>query len=456
MIFGNLASKLSETMRKFRGKTRVTEKDVKDLMREVRLALLEADVNYKVVKDFTKAVGEKAVGSSVLEGLDPGQQVVKIVNDELKELLGGKEAKLDLGRTPPNVILMAGLQGAGKTTASAKLALMLKKQNKNPLLAAADVYRPAAVKQLEVLGGQIQVPVYTAPAGTDPVDIARGAREKAIRGLNDVVIVDTAGRLEIDDVLMDELERIKKAVAPSEILLVVDAMTGQNAANVAVAFNEKLDITGVVLSKLDSDTRGGAALSVAQMTGKPIKFASMGEKLNEFEVFHPDRMAGRILGMGDVLSLIEQAEQMYDEKEARELEKKLRQQTFTLDDFLGQLRQIKKMGGIGKLLGMVPGVAGQIREEDVDEGAMVKTEAIICSMTLKERRNPQILNASRRKRIAAGSGTTVQDVNTLMRQFEQMRDMMKKLQSSGGRKLPGGLRGGFKGGFKGGGNGFPF
>jgi signal recognition particle subunit SRP54 len=425
-------------MRKFRGKTHVTEKDVKDLMREVRIALLEADVNYKVVKDFTKNVSEKAVGASVLEGLNPGQQVVKVVNDELKELLGGKEAKLDLGRTPPNVIMMVGLQGAGKTTASAKLALMLKKQNKNPLLVAADIYRPAAIKQLQVLGGQIQVPVYAAPEGTSPVKIASDAKEKALRGLHDVVIVDTAGRLEIDDILMEELEKIKKAVNPSEILLVVDAMTGQNAANVAVTFNERLDITGVILSKLDSDTRGGAALSVAQMTGKPIKFASVGEKMNEFEVFHPDRMAGRILGMGDVLSLIEQAEQMYDEKEARELEKKIRQQTFTLDDFLQQLRQIKKMGGIGKLLGMVPGVAGQIREEDIDESGMVKTEAIICSMTLKERRNPQILNASRRKRIAAGSGTTVQDVNKLMRQFEQMRDMMKKMNNGKG---PGGMKG---------------
>ncbi len=435
-------------MRKFRGKTHVTEKDVKDLMREVRIALLEADVNYKVVKDFTKSVSEKAVGTSVLEGLNPGQQVVKVVNDELKELLGGKEAKLDLGRTPPNVIMMCGLQGAGKTTASAKLALMLKKQNKNPLLVAADVYRPAAVKQLQVLGGQIQVPVYAAPEGTNPVKIAADAKEKALRGLNDVVIVDTAGRLEIDEPLMEELEKIKKAVNPSEILLVVDAMTGQNAANVAVTFNERLDITGVILSKLDSDTRGGAALSVAQMTGKPIKFASVGEKMNEFEVFHPDRMAGRILGMGDVLSLIEQAEQMYDEKEARELEKKIRQQTFTLDDFLQQLRQIKKMGGIGKLLGMVPGVAGQIREEDIDESGMVKTEAIICSMTLKERRNPQLLNASRRKRIAAGSGTTVQDVNKLMRQFEQMRDMMKKMNNGRG---PGGMKGmggGMKGRFR--------
>ena len=445
MIFGNLASKLSETMRKFGGKTRVTEKDVKDLMREVRIALLEADVNYKVVKEFVGTVSEKAVGSSVLEGLNPGQQVVKIVNDELKNLLGGSEAKLDLGRTPPNIIMMAGLQGAGKTTASAKLALMLKKQGKNPLLAAADIYRPAAIKQLQVLGGQIQVPVYAAPEGTSPVEIAKQAREKAVRGLNDVVIVDTAGRLEIDETLMDELENIKKAVNPSEILLVVDSMTGQNAANVAVAFNEKLNITGVILSKLDSDTRGGAALSVAKLTGKPIKFASVGEKMNEFEPFHPDRMAGRILGMGDVLSLIEQAEQMYSEKEARELEKKIRQQTFTLEDFLDQLRQIKKMGGVTKLLGMVPGIAGQIKEEDIDESGLVKTEAIICSMTQKERKNPSILNASRRKRIAEGSGTTVQDVNRLMKQFEMMRDMMKKMNSANGKKGMNALMGGKKG-----------
>lgn len=452
MIFGNLASKLSEAMRKFRGKTRVTESDVKELMREVRLALLEADVNYKVVKDFTKAVSEKAVGASVLEGLNPGQQVVKIVNEELIKLLGGDEAKLDLGRTPPNVIMMVGLQGAGKTTASAKLALMLKKQGKSPMLVAADVYRPAAVKQLEVLGGQIQIPVFSMPEGTNPVQIAKSAKEKALRQLNDVVIVDTAGRLEIDDTLMEELENIKKAVVPSEILLVVDSMTGQNAANVAVTFNERLDITGVILSKLDSDTRGGAALSVAQMTNKPIKFASVGEKMNEFETFKPDRMASRILGMGDVLSLIEQAEQMYSEKEARELEKKIRQQTFTLDDFLQQLRQIKKMGGIGKLLGMMPGAAGQIREEDIDERGMIRTEAIICSMTMKERKNPAILNASRRKRIAEGSGTSVQEVNKLMRQFEMMRDMMKKMSGGKGPKGFGGKGGlggfGGRGGFR--------
>ena len=448
MIFGNLASKLSEVMRKFRGKSKVTESDVKELMREVRLALLEADVNYKLVKDFTKSVSEKAVGAHVLEGLNPGQQVVKIVNEELINLLGGSEAKLDLGKTPPNVIMMAGLQGAGKTTASAKLALMLKKQGKNPMLVAADIYRPAAIKQLEVLGGQIQVPVFSMPEGTKPVQIAKSAKEKAVRQLNDVIIIDTAGRLEIDDRLMEELEEIKKATNPSEILLVVDSMTGQNAANVAVAFNDRLDITGVILSKLDSDTRGGAALSVAQMTNKPIKFASVGEKMNEFESFKPDRMASRILGMGDVLTLIEQAEQMYSEKEARELEKKIRQQTFTLDDFLQQLRQIKKLGGITKLLGMMPGVAGRIREEDIDEKGMVKTEAIICSMTMKERRNPGLLNASRRKRIADGSGTTVQDVNKLMRQFEMMRDMMKKMSGGKGPRGLGKLGGFGKGGIK--------
>lgn len=449
MIFGNLASKLSQTMNKFRGKTRVTEKDVKDLMREVRIALLEADVNYKIVKDFCNNISEKAVGSSVLEGLNPGQQVVKIVNEELIKLLGEKEAKLELGKTPPNVIMMVGLQGAGKTTASAKLALSLKKSGKNPLLVAADIYRPAAIKQLQVLGGQINIPVFAAPEGTKPVEISKQAKAQAVRSLNDVIIIDTAGRLEIDEALMQELSDIKKTVDPSEILLVVDSMTGQNAANVAVSFNEQLGITGVILSKLDSDTRGGAALSVAQMTGKPIKFASVGEKMNEFEPFHPDRMAGRILGMGDVLSLIEQAEQMYSEKEARELEQKIRKETFTLDDFLQQLRQIKKMGGVTKLLGMIPGIAGQINEDDIDEHGMVTTEAIICSMTMKERRKPEILNASRRKRIAAGSGTTVQDVNKLIRQFEQMREMMKKMN-----KMGNGKKGGFSG-FPGGKN-FPF
>ncbi|MBE7065708.1 MAG: signal recognition particle protein [Ruminococcaceae bacterium] len=431
MVFGSLAEKLQASMKRFRGKTRVTEKDIKEFMREVRLALLEADVNYKVVKDFIAAVSEKAVGQSVMEGLNPGQQIVKIVNDELTVLLGSSEAKLNLGNVPPNVIMMVGLQGAGKTTASGKLALKLKKEGKNPLLVACDIYRPAAIKQLEVLGGQIAVPVYSAPAGTSAVDIANAAVKQAVRGLNEVVIIDTAGRLEINEELMGELEDIKNSVKPSEILLVVDSMTGQNAANVAKSFDERLDITGVILSKLDSDTRGGAALSVRAMTGKPIKFASVGEKMNEFETFHPDRMAGRILGMGDVLSLIEQAEALIDEKKAAELEKKMREETFTLDDFLDQLQQIKKMGGVTKLLGMIPGVAGQIKEEDIDERRLVITEAIIRSMTIKERNNPNILNASRRKRIAAGSGTSVQEVNILMKQFDQMKQMMKMMNGKG-------------------------
>ncbi len=451
MAFEGLAAKLQATIKRLRGQSRVTEKDVKDFMREIRLALLEADVNYKVVKDFVGKVSEKAVGQTVLESLSPGQQIVKIVDDELVELLGAEDYKLDFSKQPPNVILMCGLQGAGKTTASAKLALNLRKSGKKPLMAACDVYRPAAVKQLEVLGKQIDVPVYTEDS-KKPVDIAANAVKKAFRSLNDVVIVDTAGRLQIDEDMMEELRQLKKALNPSEILLVVDAMTGQEAANVAKAFNDELDITGVILSKLDSDTRGGAALSVRAITGKPIKFASSGEKISEFEVFYPKRMADRILGMGDVLTLIEKAQEMYDEKQAVELEKKIRAQTFTLDDFLDQLRQIKKMGGLRGLLKLIPG-ASQINEAQIDEKQLSKIEAIICSMTPKEKRNPDVLNASRRKRIAAGSGTTVQDVNKLMHQFEDMRAMMKKMTKGGmgkkgfGRGLPGNFPTDFPGGF---------
>lgn len=451
MAFEGLAAKLQATIKRLRGQSRVTEKDVKDFMREIRLALLEADVNYKVVKDFVGKVSEKAVGQTVLESLSPGQQIVKIVDDELVELLGADDYKLDFSKQPPNVILMCGLQGAGKTTASAKLALNLRKSGKKPLMAACDVYRPAAVKQLEVLGKQIDVPVYTEDS-KKPVDIAANAVKKAFRSLNDVVIVDTAGRLQIDEDMMEELRQLKKALNPSEILLVVDAMTGQEAANVAKAFNDELDITGVILSKLDSDTRGGAALSVRAITGKPIKFASSGEKISEFEVFYPKRMADRILGMGDVLTLIEKAQEMYDEKQAVELEKKIRAQTFTLDDFLDQLRQIKKMGGLRGLLKLIPG-ASQINEAQIDEKQLSKIEAIICSMTPKEKRNPDVLNASRRKRIAAGSGTTVQDVNKLMHQFEDMRAMMKKMTKGGmgkkgfGRGLPGNFPTDFPGGF---------
>ncbi|MBE7056126.1 MAG: signal recognition particle protein [Ruminococcaceae bacterium] len=434
MAFENLSAKLQATMKKLRGQTRVTEKDVKEFMREIRMALLEADVNYKVAKDFVASVSEKAVGQSVMESLTPGQQIVKIVYDELTELLGSKEAKLDFSRSAPHVIMMVGLQGAGKTTGTGKLALHLRKDGKKPLMVACDVYRPAAVKQLQVLGGQIDIPVYAGESGQDPVKIAKDAKERALRNLNDVVIVDTAGRLQINEELMDELVRIKDAVKPAEILLVVDAMTGQEAANVAQAFNEKLDITGVILSKLDSDTRGGSALSVRAITGKPVKFASSGEKMSDLEVFHPDRMANRILGMGDVLSLIDKAQEIFDEKEAIELEKKIRSQTFTLDDYMQQMRQVKKMGGLGKIMQMIPGVAGQITDDDVDKGEvkLKRTEAIICSMTMKERNKPEILNASRRKRIAAGSGTTVQEINTLIREFEQVKAMMK--QMTGGKK----------------------
>ncbi len=453
MAFESLSAKLQATIKRLRGQTRVSEKDVKEFMREIRMALLEADVNYKVVKDFISAVSEKAVGQSVLESLSPGQQIVKIVNDELVTLLGADDYKLNFSKQPPNVILMCGLQGAGKTTASAKLALNLRKSGRKPLLAACDVYRPAAVKQLEVLGRQIDVPVYTEES-VKPVEIARNAVKKALRSLNDTVIVDTAGRLQIDEEMMNELKELRKALDPSEILLVVDAMTGQEAANVAKAFNDDLDVTGVILSKLDSDTRGGAALSVRSITGKPIKFASSGEKLSEFEVFYPKRMAERILGMGDVLTLIEKAQEMYDEKQAEELEKKIRAQTFTLDDFLAQLRQIRKMGGLRGLLKLIPG-ASQINDSMIDESALSKIEAIICSMTPKEKRNPDVLNASRRKRIAAGSGTTVQDVNRLMHQFEEMRAMMKKMTKGGmgkrgfGKGFPGNFPDGFPGGLSG-------
>ncbi len=426
MAFESLSSKLQATIKKLKGQTRVSEKDVKEFMREIRLALLEADVNYKVVKDFIATVSQKAVGQDVLESLSPGQQIVKIVDDELTALLGAEDYKLDLSRTPPNVIMMVGLQGTGKTTASAKLAAHLRKNGRKPMLAACDIYRPAAIKQLEVLGKQIDIPVYTEGTNVKAATIAKNAVKNAMRNLCDVVIIDTAGRLQIDEALMDELDEIKAEVNPAEILLVIDAMTGQEAANVAETFNNRLDVTGIILSKLDSDTRGGAALSVRAITGKPVKFASSGEKINEFEVFYPKRMADRILGMGDVLTLIDKAVEVYDEKQAADLEKKILTQTFTLDDFLEQLQQIKKMGGIKGLIKLLPG-ANQINEDDIDEGQLVRIEAIIRSMTKKEKRNPDILNASRRKRIAAGSGTTVQDVNRLMKQFDDMRTMMKRL-----------------------------
>ncbi len=427
MAFEGIASKLQNVFKKLTGKGRLSERDVKDAMREIKLALLEADVNFLVVKDFVKRVEARAVGADVLESLTPGQMVIKIVNEELTALMGSTNAKLDFGSKKPAVILMAGLQGAGKTTMCGKLAVLLKKQyGKAPMLCACDIYRPAAIEQLKVVGGKAEVPVYEH--GTqDPVKTAQEAIEEARRTFKDVVIVDTAGRLHIDGDMMDELKRIRDALEPAEILLVVDAMTGQDAVNVAKAFNETVPLTGVVLTKLDGDTRGGAALSVRAVTGKPIKFAGTGEKLTDLEPFHPDRMASRILGMGDMLTLIEKAEQAFDQKKAAELEKKMRTDTFTLDDFLDQMEQMKDMGSMEDILKMIPGMGGKLNGLQIDEKAMDRTKAIIQAMTPKERANPDILNASRRKRIARGSGTTIQDVNKLMNQFEASRKMMKQM-----------------------------
>lgn len=439
-VFEGLSGKLQETIKKIRGQGRVSEKDVKDMMREIKLALLEADVNFKVVKEFISKISERAVGSDVLESLTPGQQVVKIVHEELIELLGREQSKVTFASKPPTILMMAGLQGAGKTTTAGKLANLLRKQGKNPLLVACDVYRPAAIKQLQVLGNQLSIPVFTLENNQNPVQIAKEAVSFAEMKQHDLVIIDTAGRLHIDEKLMDELLNIKNSVKPHEILLVVDSMTGQDAVNVSETFNEKLGIDGVVLTKLDGDTRGGAALSVKSVTGKPIKFAAMGEKLNDIEPFFPDRMASRILGMGDVLSLIEKAQEAYDEKKAIELEKKMRTMTFTLEDFLDQMQQIKKMGPIGDLLGMMPGVDSKaLKDIDIDEKQMGRTEAIIQSMTRKERLDPSIINGSRRKRISAGSGTTIQEVNALLKQFEQMKKMMKMMSDMGKKGKKGGL-----------------
>lgn len=441
-VFEGLSGKLQETMKKFRGQGRVSEKDVKDMMREIKLALLEADVNFKVVKDFINKVSERAVGQDVLESLTPGQQVVKIVHEELIELLGKEQSKVTFSSKPPTVFLMVGLQGSGKTTTTGKLASLLRKQGKSPLLVACDVYRPAAIKQLQVVGGQLNIPVFTLENNTNPVEIATEAVKFANFKQHDLVIIDTAGRLHIDEKLMDELLNIKSAVNPHEILLVVDSMTGQDAVNVSQSFNEKLGIDGVVLTKLDGDTRGGAALSVKSVTGKPIKFIGMGEKLSEIEPFFPDRMASRILGMGDVLSLIEKAQDAFDEKQALDLEKKMRTMQFTLEDFLDQMQQIKKMGSIGDILGMMPGIDAKALKDlnqEESEKNMARTEAIIRSMTKKERNDPSIINGSRRKRISAGSGTTVQDVNALLKQFEEMRKMMKMMTDMGKRGKKGGL-----------------
>ncbi len=436
MAFEGLSEKLTNAFNRLRGKGRLTESDVREAMREVKLALLEADVSFKVVKDFVNRVTERAVGADVLKALSPAQMVIKIVNEELTELMGGKAANINIAPKGPTVIMMTGLQGAGKTTNAAKLAGYFKRSGRRPLLVACDVYRPAAIKQLEVVGEQVGVPVFQM-GQIDPVTIAKEAVDHAAKHGNDMVFLDTAGRLHIDEELMDELKRIKAAVQPHEILLVVDAMIGQDAVNAATAFDEALDLTGVMLTKLDGDARGGAALSIKATTGKPIKFAGIGEKLDQIEVFHPDRMASRILGMGDMLSLIEKAEASFDEAQAAKLEEKLRKNRFTLSDYYDQLLQLRKMGSLTDILGMIPGAQGKIKEEDVDESVLTRTEAIIQSMTLKEREDPSLLNASRRRRIAAGSGTTVQQVNQVLKQFEMMQSMARQL--SGG-KMPRGFK----------------
>lgn len=437
MAFEGISAKLQSVFKKLTGKGRLSEKDVKEAMREIKLALLEADVNFVVVKDFVKKVSERAVGADVLESLTPGQQIIKIVNEELTALMGSTNARLDFGSTKPAVILMAGLQGAGKTTMCGKLALLLKKQyGKNPLLCACDIYRPAAIDQLKVVGEKAGVPVFEK-GKTDPVQVASEALEYARRNFYDVLIVDTAGRLHIDSDMMDELVRIREAVRPTEILLVIDSMTGQDAVNAAKAFHEAVPLTGVILTKLDGDTRGGAALSVKAVTGKPIKFAGTGEKLGDIEPFHPERMASRILGMGDVLTLIEKAQQAFDEKKAVELEKKMRTASFDLNDYLEQMDQMQSMGSMEDILKMIPG-ASKLGNIQIDEKALARTKAIVLSMTKEERSNPDLLNASRRKRIAKGSGTSVQEVNRLMNQFNQSKQLMKQLS---GKKL--GRRGSF-------------
>ena len=434
MAFEGLSSKLQEITRKLRGQARITESDLKEMLREVKLALLEADVNYKIVKEFIAVIQEKALGQDVLKSLTPGQQVVKIVKDELVELLGGTESKINFTSNPPTIIMLVGLQGSGKTTTAGKLANLLRKQGKKPLLVAADVYRPAAIQQLKVIGKELNIPVYCNEGSKDVVQIAKQSINEAISKLNDVIIIDTAGRLHIDEQLMNELKDLKSGVKPHEILLVVDAMTGQDAVNVATSFNETLGIDGIILTKLDGDTRGGAALSVKKVTNRPIKFVAVGEKLSDIEEFHPERMASRILGMGDVLSIIEKAEETFDEEEALKLEEKLRgKKEFDLDDYLVQLRQIKKMGSFSSILKMLPGM-NQIKDLKVDDKEFDKIEAIICSMTKQEKRNPKLLNASRRKRIADGSGTSVQQINKFMNSFEVSQKMMKQMKNKKGMK----------------------
>ena len=436
MAFEGLSEKLSGVFKRLRSRGKLSENDIKAAMREVRLALLEADVSYKVVKDFVTKVTERSAGAEVLNSLTPAQQVIKIVNEELTALMGNTSTKLNFPSKPPCIIMMCGLQGSGKTTHSAKIAKLLKSQGRRPLLVACDIYRPAAINQLQVVGEKAGVAVFEM-GQIDPVKIASEAIKHAKDYGNDVVILDTAGRLHIDEELMKELEHIKGATKPHEILLVVDAMTGQDAVNVAKSFDEQLGISGVVLTKLDGDTRGGAALSVLAVTGKPIKFAGIGEKLDDIEPFHPERMASRILGMGDVLTLIEKAQTSYDEDEAKKLAQKLKQSSFDMNDLLEQFRQIKKMGSLKQIIGMLPGVGAQIKDEDIDEKQMSRTEAIITSMTNRERERPDIINPARKRRIAAGSGTRVEDVNRLLKQFEQMKKMMKQIGGKKGKRRMG-------------------
>ena len=455
MAFESLSEKLSATFKRLRGKGRLTEQDVTEAMREVRLALLEADVSYKVVKDFVKRVSDRAKGAEVLESLTPAQMVIKIVNEELCSLMGSENKKLNISSRSPSVVMLVGLQGAGKTTNGAKLASLMKKQGKRPLLVACDVYRPAAIKQLETVGAQLEIPVFQLGQG-DPVEIAKAGIAHAKKYGNDLVFLDTAGRLHIDEQLMDELKNIKAATEPAEIMLVVDAMTGQDAVNAASAFDEALDITGVMLTKLDGDARGGAALSVTAVTGKPIKFAGVGEKLDQIEPFYPERMAGRILGMGDVLSLIEKAEQRLDEKKAAELAERLKQNKFTLSDYYDQLQQLKGMGSMEDIAGMLGMNPSQLKGAKMDEKATAHMEAIILSMTPKERDNPNILGNSRKKRIAAGSGTTVMEVNRLLKQYDMMLQLFKQMNGPGGKKMKRmAKRGGFPGLGGMGGMGFP-
>jgi len=442
VAFESLGEKLQGIFKKLKGQGKISEKDLKAALREVRVALLEADVNYKVVKDFINTINERALGQEVFESLTPGQQVIKIVNDELTRLMGGSQSKLEISPKPPTIVMMVGLQGSGKTTSTGKLGRYLKKQGRRPLLVACDIYRPAAIKQLQVLGEQLDIPVFSMGDKTSPVDIAKAAVNHAGYHGNDFVLLDTAGRLHIDEALMAELSAIKREVKPTEILLVVDAMTGQDAVNVAEKFNELLDLTGVVLTKLDGDTRGGAALSVKAVTGKPIKFAGMGEKLDALEPFHPERMASRILGMGDILTLIEKAQESFDAKKAQELQQKLLKAEFTLEDFLSQMQQMKNMGPLDQVMDMIPGMnKAKLKGLEFDEKEFVRFQAIIQSMTKDERRNPNKINGSRRKRIALGSGTKVQDVNRLLKQFEQAQKMMKQLSGMASGK---GKKGKFK------------